>query len=189
MLWVARVPLQARRDTWASSCGRSVSVGPAGRRARDLHALPGQFGPTQQAAPSVGPSRGSTLSRQQSRGASVACGPIDCWMRIALSTILGENLEIGIQSLASLDATADPASLPHFAAPGPSPARQFHSLACFCSPAVVSSPSLPCPSFPLLLACVLSFIRSINLAKQSASSAALAIQTMNWQACAAVRWI
>lgn len=80
-------------------------------------------------------------------------------MRIALSTILGENLEIGIQSLASLDTAADPTSLPHFAAPGPSPARQFHSLA-------------SCLSF--LLPSSHSFIRSTDQAEQSASSAALA---------------
>lgn len=61
-----------------------------------------------------------------------------------------ENLEIGIRSLASLDTAADPTSLPHFAAPGPSRARQFHSLACFCLSAVVVS-SLLFPSLPSFL--------------------------------------
>lgn len=83
--------------------------------------------------------------------------------------LFSPNLEIGIQSIASLDTAADPTSLPHFAAPGPFlRAKSTHSL-CFCLPlSLLSLPSQP--SFPLAF---FPFAPS-SKAKQSASSAALA---------------
>lgn len=64
----------------------------------------------------------------------------------------------------SLDTAADPTSLPHFAAPGPSPARQFHSLASALRPS-----SLPLSSLPSLPSFLRAFFHSLNQPSKAVS--------------------
>lgn len=135
----------------------------------------------------IGSIRGSVLPRQQSRGASHTCGPRECWMRMALSTLLGERT-LKLASGRSRRLIPLPTRLASLISRRQVLLVRANSTRLLAS-AFQPSSSLPFSSHPFLLSCVHSFIRSINQAKQSASSAALATQTMSWQACAAVRWI
>lgn len=179
--------MQDRGDTCASSCSRSAAAGPPGQDSKICMLCRGDLAQVSRPPPSVGSIRGISLPQYDSinRGVAVlgvlllwarlgafagACGSFGCWMRIALSTILAENLEIGIQSRASLDSAADPTSLPHFA----TLVLLLHTV-----PANPTRLPLLLPSDRLFLsfsaACILAFFHSFTQStKQSASSAALA---------------